>query len=76
MLAAGRLKLPTEEHAREYLEYPNYGDMRKVRPSIRAAEGGFLIAGENLEWSNKFWKNCLDATDCFPLHFAERIQPK
>ena len=64
-LAAGRLHLPTEEGVREIVEYPNYGDLRKVRPTIRAIEIGFADIGEQTtQWPAHFWTGCLKATGC------------
>jgi hypothetical protein len=68
VMAAGKLQLPTEL-AKEFLYYPDYGDMRKVRPSIRATELAFTSLGETeeREWPNKFWAQCYKDTGCFPL---------
>lgn len=41
MMAAGVYKLPTEEMVKELVYYPEYGDQRHVRPSIRATEMAF-----------------------------------
>jgi len=69
MMAAGKLHLPTDELAKEYLYYPDYGDMRKVRPSIRAAELAFdsIEEGGEREWPKKFWAQCYADTGCVPL---------
>lgn len=72
MSAAGKLKLSDEEQVKELLNYPNYGDMRKVRPFIRATE----IAVRNLDavddqgevtWPKDFWDQCFVETECYPL---------
>ena len=66
-LAAGRLKLPPEL-AKEYVYYPDYGNMRKVRPSIRATEMMLDMVGDtDREWPRRFWSQCLADTPCFPL---------
>ena len=57
------------------LGYPNHGDLRMVRPTIRAHEcvingatGFSEINGERLAWADKFWDECLVNTSCFPLN--------
>ena len=68
--AAGRLILPYygTELAAELTEYPRYGDMRKVRPSIRSIESSFSeLLPEDGFWSKYFWKECLLKTSCYPL---------
>ena len=69
---SGRLQLQTEEQYREFTEYPNYEDQRKVRPFIRATEmqiSGGMMDAEYLKakkaWSENFWNNCKDNTPCF-----------
>jgi hypothetical protein len=69
---SGKVHLQTEERHREYTEYPNYEDQRKVRPSIRATEmqfsGGMMndeYSQEKKVWSESFWKECKDKTVCF-----------
>jgi hypothetical protein len=73
-MAAGKFYLPrgAEELAKEFLGYPNYGDMRKVRPSIRATEGALDAASrhretEEREWPKKFWAQCYVDTECLPF---------
>src|SRR5262249_2027826 len=51
-----------EDLVREIIEYPNYGNQKSVRPSIRACEMLYGEAG----WSTKFWKDCFDKTPCMP----------
>tara|TARA_Y100001968_G_C19422042_1_gene752303 strand:- start:739 stop:2253 length:1515 start_codon:yes stop_codon:yes gene_type:complete len=69
---SGKFHLQTEGQYREYTEYPNYEDQRKVRPSIRATEmqfGGGMMNGDYFQgkkvWSESFWKECKDKTVCF-----------
>lgn len=67
-LTAGKLKLPSEEITKEFFYYPGYGDMRKVRPSVRAMEGTLNFTTEpNKDWPEKFWNQCLSDTTCFSL---------
>lgn len=64
LIAAGKLIVPPE-CAKEYFYYPDYGDMKAVRPKIRAAELTFEV--NEREWSQKFWSQCLSDTNCFTL---------
>lgn len=69
-MAAGKLAFPEalEELVKEFAYYPDYGDMRKVRPTIRATEMALDMGGEiDEEWADKFWGQCLSDTPCFPL---------
>ena len=47
MIALGRIHFPQtmKERIEEIVHYPNRGDMRSVRPSIRAMEIGFVTSG-------------------------------
>ena len=67
--ALGALHFPValKEPAEELMEYPNKGDMRAVRPFIRAGEMSLamLLPSDN-SWSTTFWKECLDNTVCHP----------
>lgn len=67
MMVAGALHLPPGDHAKEIALYPNFGDMRKVRPSIRVAEISF--SPEVGEWPSKFWQHCFAATPCWSIQF-------
>jgi hypothetical protein len=68
MMAAGKLEFPADsrEEVRMLVEYPNYGDMRTVRPTIRSTEQA--IAGMDqgaTDWPTRFWAQCLSNTPCF-----------
>ena len=69
MVVGGKMHFPDNEMGnelvKEYLRYPDYGDQRKVRPSIRATE--IMFEGEKSSWPNTFWQQCLHDTYCFPL---------
>ena len=69
-ILGGKINFPKEmkDDIQGILEYPRFGDMRKVRPSIRALEITFAINKENseLNWSEYFWKYCFDHTGCIP----------
>lgn len=68
LMAVGRMNFPSQEMVQEILDYPNFGDMRKVRPSIRANEGSLdgLVTQNHgsKEWLTEFWKECFEHTTC------------
>lgn len=66
----GRLRLPTKELIDEILDYPHYGDMRKVRPSIRASEGALdmTVEDHSSPWPDQFWNQCMIETPCWYLY--------
>jgi hypothetical protein len=71
---AGKLIFPSgdSELADEILRYPHFGDLRKVRPTIRATEGTLAIEPENsTTWPSQFWVQCMKDTTCFPLGSAQ-----
>lgn len=52
-----------------FLEYPNKGDMRSVRPMIRSAEIAFRAMNSEgnkkiRQFNIEFWKECFDRTPC------------
>lgn len=53
-----------ENMVRWILEYPNYGDMRSVRPSIRSMEMPDF-SEEGYVWAKSFWDVCYN-TGCIP----------
>src|SRR5207249_3300253 len=64
------------ELAKEIEGYPYYGDVAKVRPSVRATEGALSGPGQpQRTWPIKFWGQCLRDTPCFSLK-TEPWQPK
>jgi hypothetical protein len=61
----------------EFFRYPDKGDLRKVRPFIRAIEGSlssFPGAG-NTQWSTDFWAQCLRDTGCVPISLTDDPMP-
>ncbi|MBK8161576.1 MAG: hypothetical protein IPK65_00025 [Gammaproteobacteria bacterium] len=56
------------ETVAELIEYPNRGDMRKVRPTIRSTELAFCSVSceQATDWSRLFWSECLARTNCTP----------
>ncbi len=57
-----------KENVREIIEYPNYGNLCHVRPSIRAIEiAPYSKKSEtDLNWPKDIWKTCYEKTSCFP----------
>lgn len=49
---------------REILDYPNRGELRRVRPSIRAVEISIPFSQSSNTWSNNFWDYCYKNTPC------------
>jgi hypothetical protein len=72
LVLSGQLHLPTKEHAREILEYPNFGLPQRVRPSIRSMEG-MIDQPRNTtsSWPQSFWDQCLKDTPCETRHTME-----
>jgi len=61
-----------DEFVEELRLYPSRGDMRGVRPRIRAMEMAFRGGGDGIkfrstDWCNHFWKENLERTDCMPI---------
>lgn len=46
--------------------YPNVGDQRSVRPSIRSMEMMDNLQDEKYTWAEKFWEYTYQQTDCLP----------
>jgi len=67
-LITGNAIIHDKEIIEGFFYYPNRGDMRKIRPHIRAMEGAFSLSNENLSnWPTKFWQEALDKTECYHL---------
>jgi hypothetical protein len=67
-LWTGMLKMPWRDDVLDIIYYPDRGDLRQVRPSIRATEIAITEPEfKNRQWPAKFWAQCLSDTDCFPL---------
>jgi len=59
-------KLHVPKHmAAELCGYPNEGDQRAVRPTIRASEISFQCSDR--QWSQNFWKEAWQNTPCLEL---------
>ena len=68
-LLAGKLKMHDKETIEGLSYYPNRGDMRKVRPTIRAMEGVLSLMDQQgtPEWPQRFWDEALRKTECYSL---------
>ena len=57
-----------DETLKGVFEYPNYGDLKHIRPFIRASEitPDPKNIGKSSEWAKYFWKYCFDKTGCYP----------
>lgn len=76
MSAAGQIVFPSymTETVKEILRYPDYGDMRKVRPTIRSTEGAFATAVKaDTGWPSRFWTQCMRDTKCIPLERDDEL---
>lgn len=63
-VVAGKMHMP-HHLAEEIIGYPNVGDIRKVRPSIRASEiFCFSMFKTTSGWTETFWKRSLELTGC------------
>ena len=63
-----------EDIAKEILYYPDYGDLRKVRPTIRAMEINQVMEEKNKEnnWAKEFWIECYKKTNCIPEEIYDK----
>lgn len=56
----------------ELVQYPNKGDMRQVRPHVRALEMMTRNSDSNRDapaaWNEVFWMECWKSTHCIPSH--------
>ena len=70
--ALGLVHVPTRmaELAQEFNDYPNRGDMTRVRPLIRAMEMSLRPGtGDEVRtpWMDGFWLECWERTACLPV---------
>lgn len=81
LIATKRSHYP--EHLREIrdniIQYPILGDMRSVRPSIRANEGAVRGHEEmngkgGISWAEIFWSECWEKTNCIMIDPDDHAQ--
>jgi hypothetical protein len=80
-MLAQKLILPAgrEEMVEEFRLYPNYGDLRKVRPSIRSMEQVlWAVEAPDFTWSASFWEECRETTPCLlpPTEALKVVTPE
>lgn len=66
-ILTGSMHFPrdSEEMIEGFRLYPDYGDQRSVRPSIRAIEQTLWVMGNHeFKWSAAFWEECHRKTPC------------
>lgn len=64
-IVARVISVPLPDIVKEIKEYPNFGDMRKVRPTIHSMEmAGFALSDLSRDWSPHFWGTSLRLTGC------------
>lgn len=71
-MAAEKLHFPEKLKVllKEVVSYPNEGDMKKIRPFIRAGEMSLNasdVKQKPHDWPKVFWGECLTNTPCFSL---------
>jgi hypothetical protein len=72
---AGRFHIPAEI-AKEWFGYPNEGDQRRVRPSIRSAEiTPTQFESPDLTWPHAFWDEAWKRTPCLALRKPKTDSP-
>jgi len=68
-MIGGKLKfnLEQKEKVKTIFEYPKRGNLREVRPSIRALEIGMaVIKNSSSSWNNDFWDYNYNSVACMP----------
>lgn len=96
IIAQERAFFPNTKEMTEQLEgfrlYPDYGDQRIVRPSIRSMEMSYRVCHDDKtipfeipedlkdkippSWSDKFWKECYLKTECITKEVSKPEPPK
>lgn len=81
-MVSGKMKAPIET-VKNIFYYPNRGDMKEVRPTIRASEMTMEMIYNPLlaqrDWPKKFWLHCHKNTMCIPLptdNYIEEVDEK
>jgi len=66
-VVSGKFHAP-REMVEQWINYPYKGDMRSIRPSIRASEmNQNPFIEQDLTWSNNFWDSAWRNTPCLEL---------
>jgi hypothetical protein len=68
LVLKGQLKI--HHNVDDLLNYPNVKDLRSIRPFIRASEISQVAVAEPTDWPEKFWRQCLRDTPCWPLQLS------
>jgi hypothetical protein len=70
----GKMKFPRtmEDTIRAVFSYPDEGDLRQIRPFIRASEIGQTFDKEPSSWPDAFWNTSQLSTACIPLPPIEK----
>ncbi|WP_033543642.1 DUF5677 domain-containing protein [Planococcus sp. CAU13] len=69
LMIKGKLHMGSE--AENIFYYPQQGDMRRVRPTIRACENAMSLMGKQNVWVEKFWTEALHNSPCWDLNVKE-----
>jgi len=76
-ILSGKIHFPVSMNnkVKEIIEYPNYGDLRSVRPSIRALEmmPDLNENEDKIAWIDFFWNHCYKNTACIPENSLGKI---
>ncbi|MBW2664360.1 MAG: hypothetical protein JRD93_20885, partial [Deltaproteobacteria bacterium] len=75
-VVTGKIRGIPEKQAKEWCGYPNMGDQRSVRPSIRAAEM-IQFPGDTpgTAWTKAFWDEAWENTSCLALTESKDSRP-
>ena len=79
LMIGGKMKFPREqkEKVENIFRYPESGDLRKVRPTIRAMEIAITIQKNNSSWHDDFWEYNYNSTACMPEEaFHDKIKKR
>lgn len=75
-VVSGKFHIP-KETAEEWFGYPYKGDLRAIRPSIRAAEiADNPLVKKDLTWAHSFWEEAWKNTPCLALVEEKEIEVK
>lgn len=67
-ILAGKIRFPNsmKENIEDFNHYPNKGDQRSVRPSIRSMEMMDNLQDDKYTWASEFWDFVYENTLCIP----------